>query len=302
MKKAKVLAVAASAQSAAALAAGAKALGDSTCLVYLGSDLEKAQADKAFALAADKLSVSAVMPQLISIIEREQPDLVLTDASRNGRYAAAYAAAAMQVAPITDAVSVKLDGDAVTATRLVYGGKAIKTENAKSKAVITVTATTFEADDTIACNPCVQEEGSVDERVHMTAFKEKEVQTVNISAAKSVIGVGRGIKEEENLRYVEELAKLTGAEIACTRPVSEEMKWYPRERYIGVSGITIKPNVYVAVGISGQIQHMIGATESGTVIAVNRDKDAPIFSQCDIGIVGDASEVLKALCEGMSKQ
>ena len=113
--------------------------------------------------------------------------------------------------------------------------------------------------------------------------------------------MGRGLKEEQNLAYINKLSEQLGAEIACTRPVTEEMKWYPRERYIGVSGITIKPELYIAVGISGQIQHTIGVTEAGTILAINRDKDAPIFSQCDIGIVGDACEVLGAISSKLEK-
>lgn len=301
MKKAKVLAIAATEQSVAGLTAGAALLGAETCLVYLGSGLTEAAADKAVAFPADQYSITAIMPEIVKFIRQEEPDIVLTDGSRNGRYAAAYTAVAFGTAPVTDAATVELCENGVTTTRLVYGGKGIKTELLEGKAVICITGTTFDCANEKAAVACTMLDAAADERIKLVSHSEKKAQSVDISSAKRIIGVGRGLKEEASLRYVEALAEQMGAEIACTRPISEEMKWYPRERYIGVSGITIKPDVYVAVGISGQIQHMIGATGSGTILAVNRDKDAPIFSQCDIGIVGDACEVMKALCEGLKK-
>ena len=94
---------------------------------------------------------------------------------------------------------------------------------------------------------------------------------------------------------VEAFAEKIGAEIGCTRPVAEEEKLLPRERYIGVSGVSVRPRLYIAAGISGQIQHMVGVSDSETIIAINKDKQAPIFKNCDFGVVGDAVEVIAAL-------
>lgn len=301
MKKSKVLAIAASAQSVESLCAGAAYLGEETCLVYLGGELAQAKADNVVAFNLAETSLPSVMSEIVKFISEENPDAVITDGSVNGRYAAAFVAVALHTAAVTDAATVEVTDEGIVTTRLVYGGNGIKTELITGKAVICVTGMTFDAENSKPDTACTGIDAAADDKITLIGRSVNEVKNIDITSAKRIIGVGRGLKEEENLAYIDELAKLIGAEIACTRPVSEEMKWYPRQLYIGVSGITIKPDVYIAVGISGQVQHMIGTTGSGTIIAINRDKDAPIFSQCDIGIVGDAVEVLKALCAGLQK-
>lgn len=299
MKKAKVMAIASNQQAAARLASGAAELGEETVLVYLGTDPTEVCADKAVCFPAHEFSLPAIVSTVVKYIEDENPDVVLTDVTRNGRYIAAQAAVSFKTAPITDAATIELTDGGVRVTRLVYGGKGIKTQLSRGRTVVCVNPSLFEAENTKPPIAPTAMAATADSRISIVSHRAKEVATVDIGAAKSVIGVGRGLKEESNLQYVDALAKLMNAEIACTRPVAEEMKWYHRERYIGVSGLTIKPAVYVAVGISGQIQHTIGVTGAGTILAINKDKDAPIFSQCDIGIVGDACEVLQALCAGL---
>ena len=101
------------------------------------------------------------------------------------------------------------------------------------------------------------------------------------------MSAGRGFAAEEDLQKARDLAAKLGGAIACSRPLTEGVNWLPTELYVGVSGITVTPKLYIAAGISGQMQHMVGANRSATVIAVNKDKNAPIFKQCDFGIVGD---------------
>ncbi|WP_226963138.1 FAD-binding protein [Sutterella seckii] len=114
------------------------------------------------------------------------------------------------------------------------------------------------------------------------------------------VGVGRGIAKEADLALADALAKAIGAEVGCSRPIAEGEHWMERERYIGVSGVLLKGDVYVALGISGQIQHMVGVNDCGTIIAVNKDKNAPIFNYCDYGIVGDIYKVLPELTKALS--
>ena len=135
--------------------------------------------------------------------------------------------------------------------------------------------------------------------VRVIEHRPKQGEVVNLGAAKRVIGVGRGFAAEEDLKMAEELASLMGAEMACSRPIAEGEKWMSKERYIGVSGVVLKPDVYVAVGISGQIQHMVGVNQAKTLVAINKDKNAPIFKQVDIGIVGDIYTVLPKIVEKM---
>ena len=98
---------------------------------------------------------------------------------------------------------------------------------------------------------------------------------------------------------LDELASALGAEVACSRPLAETVDWMPKSRYVGVSGQKVKPDIYVAVGISGQMQHMAGARDARTIVAINSDGDAPIFAQADYGIVGDLHEVLPALTRAL---
>ncbi len=123
-------------------------------------------------------------------------------------------------------------------------------------------------------------------------------QTVDLGSASLIVSVGRGIKDAENLPLVQELATALGAEIAASRPICDN-GWLPMERQVGSSGQTVSPKLYVAVGISGAIQHLVGMKGSQCVVAINKDPDAPIFEVADYGIVGDLFDVVPALTEAV---
>ena len=128
-------------------------------------------------------------------------------------------------------------------------------------------------------------------------FREA-AQTVDLSAAQVIVSVGRGIGEQENLGLVEELAAALGAELAASRPICDA-GWLPMERQVGSSGQTVAPKLYLAVGISGAIQHLVGMKGAKTVIAINKDADAPIFEIADVGVVGDLFEIVPALTKAI---
>lgn len=128
-------------------------------------------------------------------------------------------------------------------------------------------------------------------------FREA-AQTVDLSAAPVIVSVGRGIGEQENIAIVEELATALGAELAASRPICDN-GWLPMERQVGSSGQTVSPKLYLAVGISGAIQHLVGMKGSKTVIAINKDENAPIFEVADYGVVGDLFEIVPALTKAV---
>jgi electron transfer flavoprotein alpha subunit len=129
------------------------------------------------------------------------------------------------------------------------------------------------------------------------AFREA-AQTVDLSTTPVIVSVGRGIGEQENLKLVEDLAAALGAELAASRPICDA-GWLPMERQVGSSGQTVAPKLYLAVGISGAIQHLVGMKGAKTVVAINKDANAPIFEVADIGIVGDLFEIVPALTKAI---
>jgi electron transfer flavoprotein alpha subunit len=130
-------------------------------------------------------------------------------------------------------------------------------------------------------------------------FRES-ARAVDLTSAEIIVSVGRGIKEKDNIPIVEELAKALGAELAASRPICDN-GWLPMERQVGSSGQTVSPKMYLAVGISGAIQHLVGMKGAKTIVAINKDENAPIFEVADYGIVGDLFEVVPALVAEIKK-
>ncbi len=128
----------------------------------------------------------------------------------------------------------------------------------------------------------------------------ESARAVDLAAAEIIVAVGRGIREQDNIALVETLAQALGAEVGASRPICDN-GWLPMERQVGSSGQTVSPKLYFAVGISGAIQHLVGMKGSKTIVAINKDPDAPIFEAADYGIVGDLFEVLPALTEEIKK-
>ena len=127
---------------------------------------------------------------------------------------------------------------------------------------------------------------------------EQKVESMDVplTEAELVVSAGRGLKGPENWRMIEELAKELGAATACSRPVSD-MDWRPHHEHVGQTGVAIRPNLYIAVGISGAIQHLAGVNQSKVIVVINTDPEAPFFKSADYGIVGDAFEVVPQLIE-----
>lgn len=233
-------------------------------------------------------------------VAKRRPDAVLLSTSKRMRLAAACIAAARGTRVINDVTRVSIEGEALEAEHLVHGGSAFSVERARPGAAVVLLS-----EGLLLSEPCADASGvaaPVDELEGVTASgftlverRPRMVESVNLVAAKRVVSAGRGIAKQADLCLVEQLAEALEAEVGCTRPLAEGAKWLARERYIGVSGAMLKPDLFVAVGVSGQVQHMVGASRAQTIVAINKDKNAPVFKQADYGLVGDLYEVLPQL-------
>lgn len=295
-----VLVIADSADSIEYLASAAAVYGENTTLVYgRARECAKGAAAAYYVGELQDVSFSAVVPQIAKLAADLQPELVLTKNSRNGRLVAGTVAAVLNCHILTDVSELTID-EKVTGVRMVYGGAAFKTEHSCTKsAVICLGDGLVETQELPACEN-ITDLAVNTTGIRFTGKRAKEGKTVNLTAAKKVVCVGRGVASEEVLGTATAFADHIEAVVGCTRPIAEELKWLPRETYIGVSGIMIKPQVYIGIGISGQVQHMVGVNQSGTVFAINKDKNAPIFKQCDYGLIADLEEAIPALTNLLS--
>lgn len=278
--------------SALELIGGAKAFCERTSLITF-SEAAAVSADTAYVIQAE--SPVCCVEVLRRILVAEDADMVLVQQNIDGRFLSAVAAAQLQTSVLADCTALFSQDGKICSRRMSYGGSAFQTECPRGKIVACVCGGAFESAAEAACPDIKRLEAAHCGGITLCGRTEKAVQHVNLSAAKRVVGVGRGIGSPENLRLAEALAACIGAELACTRPISEEEGWMSRERYVGVSGLMIKPALYISLGISGQIQHTVGINQSGLIISINRDKAAPMFQQSDYGIVGDLNETVPRL-------
>ncbi len=251
--------------------------------------------------------LEAYIPVIVDELREGDADIFLLAATLRGKDLAARIASRLDTGLCSDCISLKLDEDntRLEMERLVFGGAGIQKVFCSSRPqMATIPPGTFEA--AVPANS--RREGKIRElpsspatAVKILEKKAKERKSANIKEARRVVCVGRGIEKEEDLAMVREFAQVLGAEIACTRPVSEEMRWLPEDLCIGLSGIEIKPDLYIGLGISGQVQHVIGIRDSKIICAVNSDENAPIFDVADYGIVGDLYDVLPRLHEELGK-
>ncbi|MGE5620723.1 MAG: electron transfer flavoprotein subunit alpha/FixB family protein [Sphingomonadaceae bacterium] len=202
---------------------------------------------------------------------------------------------------ITDATDVDLADGIVVAMRPMYGGKARARVRARGTgAIVTVQIGAFAAapERDVLGEVVRTDWGVVPEagRKSFLGFVETQTGDDDITQSDIIVSVGRGIGDPQNLPMVEELAAALGGVLACSRPVVDK-KWLPKSRQVGISGKTVQPKLYLAVGISGAFQHLAGMRRSGTVVAINKDPNAPIFRVADYAVVGDLFTVVPALVD-----
>ena len=279
-----------------ALVAGAR--GDADASIRHG-------ADKAWWLGevGGERMVEDYVPTIARLAGEYKPFGLLVGATLRGKAVAGRLAARLEASVITEVKAFEWSGGALTAHHLILGGGGVRVEQAKSAIVLATMgpgifdplppdpARTGMIVDAPFVRPTWQ--------VRVRDRKPKGAPPVNLAAAKRVVCPGRGVRGAEDLRMIEELARLLEAEIGCTRPLAEGLNWLPRERNIGISGAFLKADLYLGIGVSGQVQHMAGVSDSRVVVAIDKDKNAPIFRQADYGVVGDLYAIVPALVQAL---
>ena len=298
--------------------AAAQQAGGPVKIAVLGSGIDAAAAEVASAEALEVIVVDAealgeytadgYVTALAALVDAEKPSLVFLPHTYQTRDFAPSLAGRLGRALVTDVTAVRKQDSGVVYVRPVFQGKL----NADVEAVgpephlATFQIGAFRADQAArgaAPAPVRKAAVSIDasaiRQKPEAPFKEAK-QAIDLSQAERIVAVGRGIKGQEHVKLAEQLAQALGAEIAASRPICDA-GWLPMDRQIGSSGQTVAPKLYVALGISGAIQHLVGMKGSRTIVAINKDAEAPIFEVADYGIAGDLFEIVPAIIAELKK-
>lgn len=288
--------------------AGAKNLADSVTAVVFG---DEAAAKEHASCGADKIVFCPVSeagaPEdyatPIAAMIKEQPQaIVMVNNSIRGRCLAGKLSVYLDTAVLGSVNELSVENDTISCRRVVYGGTAQRKESFTTPyGVITISSGIFDSPAEVSGNAEVLPiAGAPAEPIHRISRNEKKEGTVNLVAAKRIVDVGRGLAAEEDLEICRNLAKVLDAEVGCSRPVAENNKWMPKACYMGITGVQVKPELIVVLGVSGQVQHIGGINKSKVIVAINKDKAAPIFKNADFGLVGDMYKILPSLIEKLS--
>ena len=290
--------------AAAGLALAARGLADEVDAVVVGADAALPGADLTVAVPAPPEGALAegYAAAIAELLRTRGAQVVLLGADVSSRLLAGLVAARLGTSALT-VQGVAVEGGGLVVSRTAYAGLATTSERpAGSPAVLVVAPGVLPAREEVGAGRVEHVDlAPAPDGLRVVEVRPKAGEPVNLAAATRVVGVGRGFATEADLRLARELATALGAELACSRPIAEGLGWLPTERYVGVSGATIRPELYVAVGISGQVQHMVGVNQAKVIVAINRDKNAPVLGQADLGVVGDLYDVLPALTTALAR-
>ena len=299
-----------------AIAAGQKLasdLGQKVSAIVLGSqslaqDISAFELEKV--LIADHVQLAEYTPDayadgLEQVVRAVNPSFVVMSHTYLARDFAPKVAARFGKGLIGDCIRMKVDSGQATFTRRVFLGKldADVVAEGEPPTFVTFQSGAFRSDQAVKGSGALVEALDVEigeVRMKPEAPFQEAKQAVDLSKADIIVAVGRGIKSKENLALAENLAAALGGDLAASRPICDA-EWLPIDRQIGSSGQTVAPKLYVAIGISGAIQHLVGMKNSQTIVAINKDPEAPFFDMADYGIVGDLFEAVPVFIEEIKK-
>jgi electron transfer flavoprotein alpha subunit len=263
-------------------------------LAAAGADTVYVSEDAAF----EGWPADAVAAGLAQIAEQTGAAVVLVGSTRRGKETAPRLAQKLGAGCVTDVNDLVAEGGELVAGRYAFGGATVAREKVGTAVkVFAVMPKTFAAEGATPGAGTVETPTlDVKSSVKVVDRRAKEGDHVNLDAAPLIVGVGRGFNAREDLGLADELAGALGAVVGCTKSLAD-FEWLGEDRVIGLSGAKTAPDLYLSVGISGQIQHTVGVAGAKLIAAVNKDKEAPIFAMADYGLVGDLYEVVPALVE-----
>jgi electron transfer flavoprotein alpha subunit len=253
-------------------------------------------AKKAFNIKAD--TPEPVAKGLEKVYDTVNPDLVITVTAKNVKDAVSRLAAKKNVPFIVDALSFSVEDGRIVVERGILSGRAVAKLSLPLPGIISLPPRKFKP-ATLGEQAVEVEDVPIEEeaKVKVVERRPKEKGGVNLEEAEIIVSVGRGFKSKEDLKLAFELAELLGAQIGCSRPIAADLQWLSEEHWVGLSGKKVAPKVYFAIGISGAPQHLAGIIDAKTVVAINKDKSAPIFKNADYGVVADLYKFLPILIE-----
>ncbi|HTL83294.1 MAG TPA: electron transfer flavoprotein subunit alpha/FixB family protein [Bacteroidia bacterium] len=271
-------------------------------------DLGKAGAKKVLTVSDDKLkngNPRGWAMTLDQVAKAENSTVVVFSHDLMGRAIAPRLSARMKAGVVAGAVeNPVMNGTKLTVRKTVFSGKATAVYAIHSdKKIITLLPNSFPVklgDGTAEISAFKADLSSLEMKVTVKEIKADSNTTVALPEADLVVSAGRGMKDPKNWGIIEDLANALGAATACSRPIAD-MNWRPHHEHVGQTGITVRPNLYIAIGISGAIQHLAGVSGSKTIVVINTDKEAPFFKAADYGVIGDAFEVVPRLTEAVKK-
>jgi electron transfer flavoprotein alpha subunit len=249
----------------------------------------------------ENFNSDAYQKVLLTLIKEHKPRLTMMGHTSYGVELAPRLAVSLNLPLATDCIDLAFEDDSFVVTRQMYGGKVnVKAKLRKSESyMVTVRQAAFTAQKPTspANGQIIEVPSPLTEEITTKRFIQYVLPPpggVDITAAEKLVGIGRGIKDQANVPVVEDLAKTLGAVLACSRPIVDK-GWLPVDRQVGSSGKTVKPKLYIALGISGAFQHVLGMKNSDLIIAINKDPKAPIFSFSDYGVVEDMFKIVPVL-------
>lgn len=263
-------------------------------------------ADKVLHVTNDKLKQfinQAYASVVAEAAKQSNASVVVISNTFNGKAMAPRVAVKLNAGMVDGAVGLPDLNNGFKVRTSAFSGKAFADiELTSAIKVITVSPNSFKAEENQAAGTIEAFSPSVADSDFTAMVKEivKASDKISLPEAEIVVSAGRGLKGPENWGMIEELATLLGAATACSKPVSDA-HWRPHSEHVGQTGLAISPNLYIAIGISGAIQHLAGVSSSKTIVVINKDPEAPFFKAADYGIVGDAFEVVPKLIEEVKK-